>query len=61
MRRRSAGQPPEVLAYCWGAQLRLHARYRRLAPRRGSRTAVVAVARELAGFIWGLMNDRIEV
>lgn len=61
MRRRSAGQPPEVLAYCWGAQLRLHSRYRRLAPRRGSRTAVVAVARELAGFIWGLMNDRIEV
>lgn len=59
LRHRSLGQPPEVLAYSWKAQLRLHARYRRLAPTKGSRTAVVAVARELSGFVWGLMNDRL--
>jgi transposase len=60
LRRRSEGQPAEVRAFCWKAQLRLHARYRRLTPIKGSRKAVVAVARELSGFVWALMNDRID-
>ena len=60
LHRRSQDQPVDVQAFCWKAQLRLHARYRRLSPIKGSRKAVVAVARELSGFVWALMNDRID-
>lgn len=60
LRRRSQDQPADVRAFCWKAQLRLHSRYRRLVPVKGSRKAVVAVARELSGFVWALMNDRID-
>jgi len=59
LRRRSEGQPPEVLACAWRAQLRLNARYRLLAPKKGREKAVTAVARELAGFVWALMTDRL--
>lgn len=59
LRRRSEGQSPEVLACSWKAQLRLHARYRKLALKKGRQKAVTAVARELAGFVWGLMTDRL--
>jgi len=61
LRRRSEGQPAEVLAYTWAAQLRLCSRFRALAARREHNIAVVAVARELAGFVWGLMTDRTQV
>jgi transposase len=59
--QRLAGCSPEVAAYSWAAQCRLHATYRKLAISKGHNKAVVAVARELAGFAWGLMNDRIAV
>ncbi len=50
---RQEGQPPEVLKVSWRAQNRLHIRMMRLAPRRLHRNkAIVAVARELVGFIW---------
>jgi transposase len=53
--KRLAGQPPEVLTIAARAQERLHARYWRLVGRRKpSNVAVVAVARELAGFCWAL-------
>jgi transposase len=53
--KRLAGQPPEVLAIASTAQTRLHERYWRLVGRRRPPTvAVVAVARELAGFCWAL-------
>jgi transposase len=53
--KRLAGQPPEVLAVATRAQGRLHARYWRLVSRhKSSNVAVVAVARELAGFCWAL-------
>lgn len=52
--KRQQGQPPEVIAHAWKAQQRLHKLYRRTAERRGSRIAVVAVARELAGFLWAV-------
>lgn len=61
LQKRGEGQPPEVIAYCWSAQLRLHARYHKLSRRGHRNTAAVAVARELSGFTWGLMNDRIAV
>lgn len=57
--RRLQGQPPEVIAYAWTAQCRLSARFRTLAPRKGHNKAVVAVARKLAGFVWGMMTDNI--
>lgn len=61
MAARSAGQPPNVLAYSWHAQVRLHDKFRRVAARKNRNVATVAVARELAGFIWGLMNGRTDV
>lgn len=56
---RLAGQPPEVAAYSWAAQCRLNGTYRKLAARKGSHTAVVAVARELSGFVWGAMTEHM--
>jgi len=61
LRRRSAGQPPEVLAYAWAAQCRLHSRFHSIASTKNRNVAVVAVARELSGFVWGLMTDHLEV
>jgi transposase len=55
---RQEGLPPELLAYSWLAQVRLHAVYRKLAARRGANKAAVAVARELSGFVWGAMTGR---
>lgn len=57
---RSAGQPLEILAHAWKAQRRLHRRYRHLIGH-GKRApvAVVAIARELVGFIWAAMTWRV--
>jgi len=56
--RRSQGQPKAVLAQAWQAQLRLHRRYRHLVGH-GKRppVAVVAIARELAGFLWAALTQ----
>lgn len=61
LRERQLGQPPEVAAYSWAAQCRLHATYRKLAARKGANKAVTAVARELSGFVWGAMTERMAV
>jgi transposase len=51
--RRQQDQPREVRAISWRAQNRLHYRYGRLLTRRLPRNkAMVAIARELCGFIW---------
>jgi hypothetical protein len=39
----------------------LCARFRSLALRRQHNVAVVAVARELGGFVWEMMTDRLAV
>ena len=54
LRARQAGQPPAAIEAAWRAQLRLHRRWAHLDAARGKRrTAVaVAVARELACFVW---------
>jgi transposase len=57
--KRLCGQPPEVAAYSWAAQCRLHATYRKLAARKGPNKAVTAVARELSGFVWGAMTGNM--
>ena len=56
---RQEGQPPEVVAYSWAAQCRLHTTYRKLSARKGANKAVVAVARELSGFVWGAMTENM--
>src|SRR5207302_7393040 len=57
LRRRQVGCPPETLARAWKAQVRLCGRFRRLSARKDSKNVVVtAVARELAGFLWGEMS-----
>jgi transposase len=57
LRRRQAGQSPETLARSWKAQQRLHAKYKKMTARgKPSGVAVVAVARELAGFVWAEMT-----
>lgn len=57
IRRRQQGQPPAVVAHAWKAQQRLHQRYQHLAYRKQPQIAVVAVARELVGFLWAVMQD----
>ncbi|HKN96819.1 MAG TPA: IS110 family transposase [Pseudonocardiaceae bacterium] len=58
LRRRQDGLPPATLARSWAAQQRLCSRYRRLAARKTSRNIVtVAIARELAGFLWAEMTS----
>jgi transposase len=57
--KRLEGQPADAVAYAWRAQCRLSARFRTLAVRKGSNKATVAVARELAGFVWGMMTGNL--
>ena len=57
--RRQEGQSHEVRAISWRAQNRLHSRYTRLMARRLQRNkAMVAIARELCGFIWELLRTQ---
>jgi transposase len=58
--KRQESQPPDVVAHSWAAQLRLNAVYRRIAAKKHPNKAVCAVARELAGFVWGAMTDNME-
>lgn len=56
--RRHDQLPKAVTDIAWKAQLRLSAKYKRLAARRVMKTkAVVAVARELAGFVWAIGRE----
>jgi len=56
LRERQTGVPAHVVAHSWKAQHRLHKLFRRIEQRRGSSIAVVAVARELAGFAWAVLQ-----
>ena len=55
---RQRGQSPLVIAHAWKAQQRLHTMFRRIGFRRGHAIAVVAVARELVGYLWAVMRER---
>ena len=59
--KRLENQPPEIVAYSWAAQCRLTGRFRKLTPTKGQNKAVVAVARELSGFVWGMMTGRTAI
>jgi transposase len=56
--RRHTGLAKPVTDLAWKAQLRLCARFRRLAARRLPRNkVVVAIARELSGFVWAIARE----
>jgi len=59
-RPRPPQRGPEPDARAWHAQIRLHHRYRHLTSERGKRSTVatVAVARELACFLWAAVTDQ---
>jgi len=52
--KRLEGMPSELVEIAQKSQQRLHYRYRSLSRRIGRPKAVVAVGRELAGFVWAL-------
>ena len=55
LQRRSEGVAPEVRDIAWKAQRRLHQRWGRMRARGKSlQTTVVALARELIGFVWAI-------
>ena len=57
LKRRQQGQAPSVIVHAWKAQQRLHQRFNHLSYRKRPQIAVVAVARELVGFLWAVMQD----
>lgn len=53
IQRRHEGIPKPIIDRAWDAQLRLCRRYRKLVARgKSANVAIIAVARELVGFIW---------
>lgn len=57
LKARQRGQAAPVIAHAWKAQHRLHTLYHRISLRRGPQIAVVAIARELVGFLWAVMRQ----
>ncbi len=59
LRRRQAGQPTGAIDAAWRAQIRLHRRWAHLDTVRAKKrtTVVVAVARELACFVWEIAQQ----
>ena len=57
--RRSRGAPAHALRIAWKAQERLCARYRRFLSRgKEKNKTVVAIARELAAFVWDIAREQ---
>ena len=62
LRRKQEGNTPEVIAYADKANIRFRSKYYRLINKgKKKNTAVAAVAREMACFVWGMMTNRIGV
>ena len=61
LKKRQEGNPPEVIAYADKANERLRRKYYRLvlSYNKQSNVAKIAVARELACFIWGMMTGNV--
>ena len=61
MKQKQAGNTPEVIAYADKANTRMRRKYIRMTQinNRKSNVAKTAIARELACFIWGMMNEKI--
>jgi len=54
MQKRQEHQSKAVRLLAWKAQERLHKRFRQLSVRKKSVVVATAIARELAGFVWGI-------
>jgi len=55
LQKRQEQQPAEIRTIAWRAQLRLNHRYRQLTARHLQHNKIcVAIARELAGFVWSI-------
>ena len=59
LKQRQQGNSLEVIAYADKANDRLRRKYVRISTRSRANIAKTAVARELACFVWGMMNDKI--
>jgi transposase len=58
LKKRQEGQPQEVISHSWKAQKRLHNKYVRLFMRgKKKQQIIVALARELIGFVWSVMSE----
>ena len=60
LKKRQSGNTPEVIAYADKANDRLRRKYVRICTRSKANIAKTAVARELACFIWGMMNGKLD-
>lgn len=64
LKQRWEGAPPDLVEMAAKAHERLYQRYWHLARRIGREKAVVAVARELAGFVWAMgqrLSDPVQL
>jgi len=61
LKRRQAGNAPQIIAYADKANERLRRKFYRMTLKNGIKrnVAATAVARELACFMWGLMTDHV--
>ena len=59
LKQRQEGNTPEVIAYADRANDRLRRKYMRIMTHSKTNIAKAAVARELACFIWGMMNGKL--
>ena len=57
LKKRQQGQPPEVISHAWKAQQRLYKLFHRVGSRKAPQIAAVAVARELVGFLWAVLQE----
>lgn len=56
LKRRRQGQTPDVVAIALKAQHRLYKKFLRLDQKKHRHVAITAVARELCGFVWAILN-----
>ncbi|MGB6032509.1 MAG: IS110 family transposase, partial [Bacteroidota bacterium] len=56
LKRRRQGQPPHLVAIALKAQHQLYKKFHRLDQRKHRHVAITAVARELCGFVWAILN-----
>ncbi len=59
LKQRQQGNPPEIIGYADKASDRLRRKYVRISTRSQANIAKTAVARELACFVWGMMNNQL--
>lgn len=55
--KRQENLSQDIVDISWQVEKRLHEKYRHLSGRLGKQKAIVAVSRELAGFIWSIAKE----